>query len=152
MEWVEGLPDSPDRRPVRPQDMRAADVDRERVLDRLRQAHVEGRLDVEEFDERITATLAAKTYGQLAVITEDLPALPEPVAAAGAEVAEPEENEQAEFRQVVQAWAGISVFSMVLWGIAGIATGGLIYPWFLWVAGPWGLLLLLSWLRERLKR
>ena len=36
-------------------------------------AQAEGRLDLDEFDERITATLAARTYGELAVITEDLP-------------------------------------------------------------------------------
>ena len=50
---------------VRPEDMRAGDVDREQVLDRLRIAHAEGRLDLDEFDERITATLAARTYADL---------------------------------------------------------------------------------------
>lgn len=156
MEWVDRKPDSPDQRPVRKQDMRAADADRERVLDRLRQAHVEGRLDTQELDERITATLNAKTYGQLAAITEDLPAGSLPaVPGTGAKPTKKERKElkeREEFRQVVQAWAGISVFSLVLWGIASVATGTLIYPWFLWVAGPWGILLLMSWIGKRLKR
>ena len=61
---------------VRPEDMRAGDVDREQVLDRLRIAHAEGRLDLDEFDERITATLAARTYADLRALTVDLPGRP----------------------------------------------------------------------------
>jgi hypothetical protein len=56
-----------------PDSMRTSDAERDQVLDRLREALVEGRLDSGEFDERATATLAAKTHGQLRVITEDLP-------------------------------------------------------------------------------
>lgn len=54
-------------------DLRASDADRERVADILRDALAEGRLDMEEFGERLDATYAARTYGELAPITRDLP-------------------------------------------------------------------------------
>ena len=45
MVQVDGTPEQPERPGVRPEDMRAGHADRDRVLDRLRRAHVEGRLD-----------------------------------------------------------------------------------------------------------
>ncbi len=59
--------------------MRASDADRDRVLDVLREAAAEGRLTPDEVDERMEAALAARTLGELAALTADLPAgLPEP--------------------------------------------------------------------------
>ncbi|MFD9932909.1 DUF1707 domain-containing protein [Streptomyces massasporeus] len=55
-------------------DLRASDADREKVADILRDALAEGRLDMEEFEERLDATYKARTYGELAPITRDLPA------------------------------------------------------------------------------
>ncbi|MGW0614229.1 DUF1707 SHOCT-like domain-containing protein [Streptomyces sp. NPDC002788] len=55
-------------------DLRASDADRERVADILRDALAEGRLDMAEFEERLDATYQARTYGELAPITRDLPA------------------------------------------------------------------------------
>ncbi|MDQ0991134.1 DUF1707 domain-containing protein [Streptomyces sp. V3I7] len=54
-------------------ELRASDADRERVAEILRDAVAEGRLDMEEFEERLDATYAARTYGELAPITRDLP-------------------------------------------------------------------------------
>jgi hypothetical protein len=53
--------------------MRATDADRENVRSILQDAHVEGRLDWQEFDARTTALLNAQTYDQLAALTADLP-------------------------------------------------------------------------------
>ncbi|PAZ10855.1 hypothetical protein CLM62_38855 [Streptomyces sp. SA15] len=55
-------------------ELRASDADRERVAEVLRDALAEGRLDMEEFEERLDATYKARTYGELAPITRDLPA------------------------------------------------------------------------------
>ncbi|MFD0276556.1 DUF1707 domain-containing protein [Kitasatospora sp. NPDC127111] len=60
--------------PVAEAEMRASDADRERVAELLRDAYAEGRLDVEEHAERIEAAYAAKTLGDLAPLTRDLPA------------------------------------------------------------------------------
>ncbi len=54
-------------------ELRASDADRERVAEVLREALAEGRLDMEEFGERLDATYQARTYGELAPITRDLP-------------------------------------------------------------------------------
>ncbi|MGW2518118.1 DUF1707 SHOCT-like domain-containing protein [Streptomyces sp. NPDC001617] len=54
-------------------ELRASDADRERVAEVLRDALAEGRLDMEEFEERLEATYKARTYGELAPITRDLP-------------------------------------------------------------------------------
>ncbi|MFE1285474.1 DUF1707 domain-containing protein [Streptomyces sp. NPDC058751] len=54
-------------------ELRASDADRERVAEQLRDALAEGRLDMEEFEERLEATYAARTYGELTPITRDLP-------------------------------------------------------------------------------
>ncbi|WP_329340213.1 DUF1707 domain-containing protein [Streptomyces sp. NBC_01352] len=57
-------------------ELRASDADRERVAEVLRDALAEGRLDMEEFGERLDATYKARTYGELAPITRDLPSGP----------------------------------------------------------------------------
>ncbi|NUS79305.1 MAG: DUF1707 and DUF2154 domain-containing protein [Streptomyces sp.] len=62
-------------RPSAPE-LRAADADRERVAEILRDALAEGRLDMEEFEERLEATYKARTYGELTPITRDLPTAP----------------------------------------------------------------------------
>ncbi|MEU8306973.1 DUF1707 domain-containing protein [Actinomadura sp. NPDC048955] len=54
-------------------EMRAGDADRERVAQVLRDAAGEGRLTLDELDERLDAVYAAKTYAELGPITRDLP-------------------------------------------------------------------------------
>lgn len=56
-----------------PSQMRIADADRRRLADFLRAATVQGRLDADELEERLEATSAAKTYGDLVPIVLDLP-------------------------------------------------------------------------------
>jgi len=53
--------------------IRTSDADRERVTTRLRDHFAEGRLDREELDERITAALNARTFGELRRVLADLP-------------------------------------------------------------------------------
>ncbi|HET9894759.1 MAG TPA: DUF1707 domain-containing protein [Streptosporangiaceae bacterium] len=53
--------------------IRTSDADRERVTARLREHFAEGRLTREELDERITAALSARTFGQLRRVLADLP-------------------------------------------------------------------------------
>lgn len=56
--------------------LRASHADREAVADRLREAAGDGRLDIEELEERLERAFAAKTYGELAPLTADLPGEP----------------------------------------------------------------------------
>jgi uncharacterized protein DUF1707 len=54
-------------------ELRISDAERDQVAAILREAAGEGRLDLEELDQRLTAVYAAKTYGDLEPITRDLP-------------------------------------------------------------------------------
>jgi hypothetical protein len=58
--------------------MRISDEDRHKVAEVLRQAAGEGRIDLDELDERLEATFRAKTYGELVPITVDLPVAGDP--------------------------------------------------------------------------
>src|SRR6185312_12714580 len=67
--------------PVRPESraqaaagLRASRADRERVIDLLKAAFVQGRLDKDEFDARIGQAVASRTYGELAAVTAGIPA------------------------------------------------------------------------------
>ena len=75
-----------------PRNLRASDADRERIANVLREAAGDGRLTMDELDERLDAVYAAKTYAELEPITHDLPAhgdaqSPVPVLAASADPA-----------------------------------------------------------------
>ncbi|MGW0562594.1 DUF1707 SHOCT-like domain-containing protein [Streptomyces sp. NPDC003016] len=54
-------------------EMRASDAERERVAEVLRDAVAEGRLDMEEFDQRLDAVYKARTHGELEPLVRDLP-------------------------------------------------------------------------------
>jgi len=62
-----------DRIVGRDPNLRAADADRERIAERLRKSHAEGRLDMTEFQERLERCYEAKTLGQLGELVRDLP-------------------------------------------------------------------------------
>jgi hypothetical protein len=62
--------------PPRPPALRASDADRDRVIELLRAAAADGRLDPAEFDERLDAALAARTIDALSPLTADLIAAP----------------------------------------------------------------------------
>ena len=56
--------------------IRASDRERDSVVDVLREAYTDGRLTLDEFEERMTAAYAAKTWTDLRQLTSDLPVEP----------------------------------------------------------------------------
>lgn len=56
-----------------PDQLRISDDDRHRVAEVLRTAAGEGRIDLEELDERLEATFSARIYADLVPILSDLP-------------------------------------------------------------------------------
>src|SRR5271166_2739699 len=54
--------------------MRAADADRDRVVEVLSMAYSEGRLSKDEYDGRLENALSARTYADLDQLVTDLPA------------------------------------------------------------------------------
>jgi Domain of unknown function (DUF1707) len=65
----------PARRLWPPADLRVGDTDRQAVVAELQRHYVEGRLTSEELSERVTEALRARTFGELAALLNDLPAL-----------------------------------------------------------------------------
>lgn len=118
--------------PVRPEDMRVSDADREQIQDRLRRAHEIGQLDLGEFDERVRSVWAARTHGELARVTADLPALP---PAPGRRHAFSDTGGGVAMRVLTIIWSSLAAVSLVMWGILALTTD-FDYPWWLWVAIP----------------
>jgi hypothetical protein len=58
--------------------MRAGDKDRQRVVEQLGKHFGEGRLTIEEFDERVVRAHASTYLDELPPLTADLPGSPEP--------------------------------------------------------------------------
>jgi hypothetical protein len=44
-------------------------------------------------------------------------------------------------RAAVAVWAAVSVLNLVIWVAVSVGTGGVVAPWWIWVAGPWGVAL-----------
>lgn len=120
-------------------DLRAADVDREWIAEQLRVAHAEGRLDLTEFDQRVQRVWAARTYGELVPLTADLP-VPRPTA--GGPPPEPRRHSGVDAGHAVRAWAFASALNLLIWAVICVNTLDVVYPWWVWVAGPWGAVLL----------
>jgi hypothetical protein len=70
----DSTPNRPDRNGIAgPAEMLAANADRDRAIDVLKAGFAEGRLTKDEYDDRTAGVYAARTYGQLAALTADLP-------------------------------------------------------------------------------
>jgi hypothetical protein len=132
--------------------MRAADADREAVAHRLGEHMAAGRLSPTEYEERVTRTYAAKTYGELDELTADLPSQQRPSTPAA-------RPRPAYSRPCGPAWGAVpwsrgarraawgswfttALIVLTIWAITSIASGGLVYFWPIWVIGPWGAVLL----------
>ncbi|MFD7425791.1 DUF1707 domain-containing protein [Streptomyces sp. NPDC059818] len=63
---------------VPPEGMKASHADRDQVVEILRDAAGDGLLTAEELEERVETALAARTIGDLAGLTRDLPVSPAP--------------------------------------------------------------------------
>jgi hypothetical protein len=136
-------------------DMRASDADRQEVVERLRGALDEGRLKMEEYLERMGLAYEAVTYGDLVPLYRDLPEAkpvarpqaappPAPVPAPKAEVVRRGAfaSLPTPLKVLWTIWATVVSINVVVWVLVSATTAHLIYPWPLWVAGPWGVVLL----------
>jgi hypothetical protein len=58
--------------------LRASDAEREQIVDQLRQHAADGRLTMDEFEQRVAEALAAKTHADLEPVLRELPPLEAP--------------------------------------------------------------------------
>lgn len=129
--------------------MRVADTDREQVAGRLQAAYAEGRLDLAEYDERVRQAWASRTYGELDRLTADLPRGQGRQPAVASRTAPAEERTRGAGRAPVAAWLSVSLINLVIWAMVSLSTLSWVYPWWIWVAGPWGAVLLAGWITGR---
>ncbi|GGO67638.1 DUF1707 SHOCT-like domain-containing protein [Nonomuraea cavernae] len=71
-EWVTARRSTPKQAGPQPHELRASDYDRERIAQVLQDAHADGRITLEELEERLGTVYSARTLGELAGVTVDL--------------------------------------------------------------------------------
>ncbi len=127
--------------------IRASDQDRERTAAILGGHYADGRLTLEEFQERLDRAYAARTLGELDGLMTDLPG-----ADLGQLPSRPATRPPLPERRVPGTlqpaaghhaviwpfWVGVSIGLFAVWLIGG-ATGG---TWFLWLAVLLGFIML----------
>jgi hypothetical protein len=135
--------------------IRASDADRDRTAEFLREHLAAGRLTQEEFSERLDKAYAAKTLGELDELLADLPGidlyklpdegLPRQRGRSGLPplpwLMAPGRVTPA-WRGAWGSWATASLIAFLVWLLSG-------HPdnlWFLWIAGPYGIILLGRWI------
>ena len=150
--------------------LRASDADRAAAADVLGTHMSAGRLSVDEYDERLTRAYAARTYGELDELTADLPPAAPAAAAPGASSSGAHPPRPASRsssgpawghpwghlwgpgvcgswtsgtgRAVWGQWLTTAVIVTTIWLVSSLGSGEWIYPWPMWVIGPWGAVLL----------
>ncbi len=117
-------------------ELRAGDSDRDHTIAQLREAYAEGRLNSQEFDARLDRAHAARTFGELAELTRDLP-VPTSLAPSVAG-GDPPSARRRGMRDVWAAWLGVGVIVNIVWLGTWMGNGSAPYDWPIWVMGPWG--------------
>ena len=122
------------------------------LLERVGRERSRGILiDVAALD--VLDSFAARTLGDLAPLTADLPAPTSAPARTGDEpvAGHPARREESGsgWRVVWGSWLTVTLVCIAVWGAVSVSEGELGYFWPIWVAAPWGALLLARTLRGR---
>src|SRR4051794_27164116 len=107
---------------IKADDVRASDAEREEVVTALRTHAGDGRLDVEELDQRIEAAYAAKTRRELAAVTGDLPRPPRA-----------RRDGRRELSAHVRSYVTVMALLVAIWAVTGMG-----YFWPIWPILGWG--------------
>jgi hypothetical protein len=107
--------------------LRISDTERERALEALRDHAAEGRLDLDELEQRMDAVLAARTREDLAASFDDLPQARRRRSPM----------ERSDFRSHLFAYLAVNAGLVVIWALTGMG-----YFWPVWPLLGWGVGLL----------
>lgn len=126
-------------------DVRIGDAERERAAARLADEVGTGRLTLAEYEQRVDRAYAARTAADLAAVTADLPsAAPRPTPSSSVPTAR-----RLPAGAAWAPWVATSAICLVVWVATSLGAGHALYFWPMWVAGPWGAMLLLGTLTGR---
>jgi len=138
--------------------LRASHADREQVIEVLKAAFVQERLEKDEFDLRVGQALAAPTYPELAALTADVPAQLTGAQPTGAP--QPEPATESVNKKAVAAVACATTMLVGMWRVALMTPDGspvalpiVVATLVLFLVAPTGWLLLFhAWLENRAGR
>ncbi|MCE3550979.1 DUF1707 domain-containing protein [Pseudonocardia sp. RS11V-5] len=128
--------------------IRIGDDERERGATRLAAEVGAGRLDLVEYEERVGRVYAARTRAELDAVFADLPASRE----AGRTTARarrvppvpPRVPRGLPMAAAWVPWIAVTAICLVVWMATSLGAGHPLPFWPIWVAGPWGVMLLLG--------
>ena len=106
------------RRPRSGSALRIDDADRTETAERLAVHFAAGRLDLDEYEDRLAAGYAARTEGDLAAVLADLP-----VVTLRADVS----RRRAVARGMVTGWLALAALFLTIWALTGAG-----YFWPVW--------------------
>ncbi len=112
--------------------LRASDAEREHHAELLREHAAQGRLTVDELEERLDRVYAARTVGELTPIVGDLPA---------PQRSRPPQQRRTRRRPELAAFVAVNLLLIVIWAATGAGYFWPIWPllgWGLGLIGPWG--------------
>ncbi|MBD8608236.1 MULTISPECIES: DUF1707 domain-containing protein [Aeromicrobium] len=121
--------------------LRASDADRDRAVDVVRDAFVDGRLTRDEFDTRRDAVLQARTVGDLVPPMRDLVptsgravrrTAPSPVGTSDL-ARDAVQQYRRDLRDARNGWIFVTTLCVAIWGATSVAGGG---PSFFWPVFP----------------
>jgi hypothetical protein len=133
--------------------IRASDSERQAVVEQLRSALNEGRLNLLEYDNRIALAYQSVTHGDLADLLLDLPKQgilmprrePAPTLVEPFARQLPEPPSGVHFgrlptwiRILWTIWLTAVCVNLVVWLMVSVSGGSPAYFWPMWVAGPFG--------------
>jgi uncharacterized protein len=104
--------------------LRVSDNEREPVIDRLKNAYAEGRLEYDEFESRLQLTMLARTRGDLAAITADLHPRPRRVVPTAVPGLQPVRRVDGEDRLLGAVAHGTVMVPIVVGPLALMLTSG----------------------------
>ncbi|RSM49758.1 DUF1707 domain-containing protein [Actinoplanes sp. ATCC 53533] len=120
--------------------LRAADADRHKIADQLKASLDEGRLSLDEYDDRVRQAYAARTYAELLILVADLPK-------PGVSAAEVSARQAAELRKAERklpmallvlwtVWGSLTAVNLMVWFIIVVTYRDDMYPWPVWLLVP----------------
>jgi hypothetical protein len=120
--WVWPPPDSSEHRPIQKTPVRIGDAERDRAIAALGDHFAVGRLNAEEFEQRVDQAIKARFNEDLEPLFVDLPRTPEPRT---------EESNRRPDAQFV--WSPVVWFAPLIVICALVAAVILSAPWLVWM-------------------